>query len=413
MKSNLRFLRATLVLSSLLAMASSALAQIDIGTSDASDGDVGTGGGDFYFNMAQATTGTWDQVSPVPGKGVYDPVKWAVVYKFNNINCNSMNFTPHPSGCPVVVLVQGNCSIAGFGLDIRVGGFPGGPGFGGASIGGAGLGLGGGQATNDISRYGGGGSYGTLGGSHGAISAGDIYGNPSIIPLVGGSGGGSYFSSTGGRGGAAILVACRNDLSIRGGTFTNGESTGGSGGGAGSGGSIRFISNNLTGNGGGNLQAVGGTSGVTPGGVGRIRLEANTFGAWGTSFPAPSLATVGTTAKIWPENTDPSVLVVSVNNVSAPLDPGVPFNTPDVQLSTQGTLAVKLECRNVPTDGSWTVTVRGAPRSGQATVYPCTLFSGNQALSVWTTNVPFTEGLQVIHGRAKKTVINRPGKPGK
>lgn len=407
MKSNLRFLRATLVISCLIAMASSAFGQIDIGTTDASDGDLV--GGDFTLNMAQATTGTWDQVSPVPGKGVYDPVKWAVVYKFNNINCNVIFVTPHPSGCPVVILAQGGCTLGGVSIPHRVGGFPGGPGAG-SGFGAAGLGLGGGQSSNG-NGGGGGGSYGTAGATSGQTPGGDVYGNPAIIPLVGGSGGGSYFNQNGGYGGSAILIACRNTMTILSGIWVDGG--GGDASGGGSGGALRLIANTITGNGAASFRALGG-GGQVLGGQGRIRLEANTFGSWGTSSPAPSLATVGTTAKLWPDNNDPSVLVVSVNNVSAPLDPGVPFNTPDVQLSTQGTLAVKLECRNVPTDGSWTVTVRGAPRAGQATVsVPCTLVSGNQALSVWTANMPFTEGLQVIQGRAKKTVVNRPGKPGK
>ena len=58
----------------------------------------------------------WDSVSPVPGRGIYDPNKWAVVFKYSSVNVGSgktVSFINHPSGAPVVWLVQGNVTIAG------------------------------------------------------------------------------------------------------------------------------------------------------------------------------------------------------------------------------------------------------------------------------------------------------------
>jgi hypothetical protein len=314
----------------------------------------------------------------------------------------------------VVILVQGNFWLGeGIAVPQSVGGFPGGLNtFGGT--GSAGLGLGGGQASNLNSHSGGTGSHATVGtaGSPPTFPPGDVYGNPAIIPLVGGSGGGSASVAgwnPGGHGGGAILIAARNTVSFQGSIGADGQNPNFPAS-PGSGGSIRIIANQITGTGQAGMYARGfGGQGGT-GGKGRVRLEANTFGTWGISEPNPSLATVGTTAKLWPSNTDPKVDVISVNSIAAPLDPGAPFQSPDVQLSSAGSYTVLLECRNVPTNGSWDVTVRGVPRSGLATVYPCTFVNGNQALSNWSCTVPFTEGLQVIQGRAKKASGSRPGK---
>lgn len=243
------------------------------------------------------------------------------------------------------------------------------------------------------------------------MPAGDPYGNPAIIPLVGGSGGGSASLvgwRLGAAGGGAILIACRNSVAVSGAVVANGNSNQYPAS-PGSGGAIRIVANSIAGNGSGELYAQGGAN-VGVGGLGRIRLEANTFGTWGIGQPAPSLATVGATAKIWPASSDPSVKVLTVNNIAAPADPGAPMQSPDVQLNAAGSFAVALECRNVPLDGSWEVSVRGVPRSGLATVYPCTLSGGNQALSTWVVSIPFTEGLQVIQGRAKKVSGSRPGR---
>lgn len=391
-----------------LALTCAASAQIDIGTTDASDGDLSVvNWPGVTLDLSQAATGTWDMPSPVPGKGVYDPVMWAVVYKFNNVNISQpFGFLPHPSGCPVVILVQGNVTInTHFGVPNTVGGFRGAlPGSG--APGSAGLGLGGGQATLDRNTGPGPASYGLPGsdGGYSALPVAPTYGNPSIIPLVGGSGAGSIFERGGMPGGGAIMIACRNTINVN-------ASIGADAGTSprdvypASGGAIRLVANTVAGNGAGALYARGGQMDslwTIKGGDGRIRIEANTFGNYGTANPAPSLATVGPVAKLWPSNTDPKVTVLNVNNVSAPADPSLPFSGPDINLTTPGNMVVQVQAMNVPTDGSWSVTVRGAPRVGQATVYPCTFVSGNQALSVWQCTIPFTEGLQVIQARARR-----------
>lgn len=383
----------------ILALGATAYAQIDLGTTDTSDGSVNQYA--YQFRMDLAPTGVWNQPAPIPGRGVYDPNLWAVVYKFDSFNSGDVGITPHPSGCPIVILANNFNSYNTFNIPLQAGGFMGGlPSQLGR--GSAGLGLGGAQ-SGDGSVGGGPASHGTAGVPYNALSqpAGDIYGNPAIIPLVGGSGGGSFFGQGGGYGGGAILIAVRNTFSSSAhiNVQANGQYT--ANGGTGSGGAIRIIANTVT---GGGLLNAGprGTSDRNAGGAGRVRIEANTFGTWGSAQPAASLATVGPVAKLWPANTDPSVKIATVNAINAPSDPGPAFQSPDVNLGNAGTYTVVIEARNVPTNGTWTVSLRGVPAQGDAVVYPCTFTSGNQAVSFWSANVPFTNGMQVLQARAKK-----------
>ena len=68
------------------------------------------------IDLSQAVTGTWDQPSPQPGKGIYDPEKWAIVFKYSSVNISSgvtVTFKNHPSFAPVVWLVSGPVTISG------------------------------------------------------------------------------------------------------------------------------------------------------------------------------------------------------------------------------------------------------------------------------------------------------------
>lgn len=103
------------------------------------------------------------------------------------------------------------------------------------------------------------------------------YGNPSLLPLIGGSGGAGKggwndWGRSGGAGGGAMLIACTNNISF---DFGRLVSNGGDGdwerNGAGSGGGIRLICANLVGS--GELSARGGTNTGSIAGSGRIRLE--------------------------------------------------------------------------------------------------------------------------------------------
>ena len=198
--------------------------------SDGSDGALVVSN-DTVIDLSQAVTGNWDaNNSANAGKGVYDAAKWAVVFKYSSVTINSnctVTFMNHASRAPVVWLVSGDVTIDGA-VDVSgqnytavpyiaepgPGGFRGGSGIVGAGANQtSGFGPGGGQKCDGfMGKGGGGGSYGTVG-----VNGPVAYGNPSLIPLIGGSGGGGAANSSGGgAGGGGILIACASKLSVSG-----------------------------------------------------------------------------------------------------------------------------------------------------------------------------------------------------
>ena len=85
-------------------------AQINVG-SDGSDGALVVSA-NLTIDLSEAASGpgiAWDTPSPVPGKGVYDPDQWAVVFKYSSVTINAnrtVTFVNHPSNAPVVWLVE-------------------------------------------------------------------------------------------------------------------------------------------------------------------------------------------------------------------------------------------------------------------------------------------------------------------
>jgi hypothetical protein len=212
MKTRLTLTLAALGLATYLQPASAQLAI----PSDGSDGALAPDGSvtNVVIDLSQAMTGSWDaNNSSNAGKGIYDPNKWAVVFKYSSVNIPAgvmVSFKNHPTHGPVVWLVLGDVRIDGT-VDLSgasghllgpaslappepgPGGFRGGPlgpqGFG------SGLGPGGGGA-------------GSVPGIQGTFVT--SYGNPQLVPLIGGSGGsaGNYSGpSSGGAGGGALLIA--------------------------------------------------------------------------------------------------------------------------------------------------------------------------------------------------------------
>ena len=126
-------------------------------------------------------------------------------------------------------------------------------------------------------------------GSNGGVQ----YGNPSLLPLIGGSGGAGNggwddWGRSGGAGGGAMLIACTNHISF---DLSRLVSNGGDGdwerNGVGSGGGIRLICANLVGS--GELSAGGGTNTGSIVGSGRIRLERIANDNTLNTTPAPSV----------------------------------------------------------------------------------------------------------------------------
>lgn len=338
------------------------------------------------IDLSQAVTAAWDSDNSANiGKGVYDSNKWAVVFKYTSVNIASnvtVTFNNHPSRAPVVWLVSGDVTVNG---TVSLNGQsapsapalaePGPGGFRGGMdtydamlLRGAGFGVGGGfinSGNNGASA----GSYQTVGTRDANTSASIIYGNPSLVPLIGGSGGaggnnGCSLVSGGGGGGGAILIACANNLVINGQVRANG---GGPGSGCnttagGSGGGIRIVSETLVGD--GSLYAIGGTAQSYHGGEGRIRIERVNNNNTIALLPDPSTVDLapGATALLWPPTNAPQVRIVSISGTNAPADPRASFGTygADVNLPVSTQAIVYVETVYVEPESQ--VRVRITPR---------------------------------------------------
>lgn len=334
------------------------------------------------------------------------------------------------------------------------GGFDGGFGgysalFGGAYLkpGGGGKGPGGGQGgSGNYGSYnyiasGGGGGFGTAGAASGwGGPGGAAYGQPTLLPLVGGSGGGGgeagsvYSGAGGGGGGGAILIAAGTasvpaTISIgKNGTYgyiyadggpggySSSSVGGGGGGGGGSGGAIRLVANTLAcphtsycrmfargGSSGSGYPWAGGN-----GGAGRIRLEANNITGWAASYTDPNY-TFGLPGHVLVPNS-PTLAINSVtpaNGASSGVTATVPANptgSADITFPTDTTSAtVALAATNIPV--GTTVTVYVVPVSGATrSSWPSNALDGTLASSTATATVSLSPGNNVLMAAATYTV---------
>lgn len=387
-----------------------AQAQVIIPGADGSDGPFNPTS-NIEVRLDWAPNGTWDGPNPNPGEGlgVYDPEKWAIVFRYSEVNIPSgvtVSFFNHPANPPVVWLVDGPVTINGTvnlsasGID-ATGFYLGGPGgFRGAGVqvGVGGLGIGGGTVNA-------GGQYG---------SGERQYGNDRVIPLIGGSGGGYKLSGPSGSGpgpgmgsGGAILIASTGTISINGIVLANGGTGFSTSGGAGGG--LRLVCHRLQG--GGQLRAVGGIPNFGPwGGPGRIRIEANEVTFADVGDPTASFGLPGEIAQIWPDDAiAPAVRLVSLGSEAVPLDPRADFAFPnaDVNVTSGAALILVIECRNIPTGfdppdtEAWNVKARVVPRGGGAQfTVDATYVSGNYDLSIWEAEITLPNGFSGIQVRA-------------
>ena len=384
---------------------------------------------DTVIDLSKAVSGEWSDTlnAANAGKGIYDSNKWAVVFKYTEVTIASgakVTFKNHPSRAPLVWLVQGNVAINGdLSLDGEKfteppllaepgpGGFRGGTGRysdGATESPGFGPGGGGAKAGNTWGEFGGGGSYGSVG-----FRGQPVYGNPSLIPLIGGSGGGGRNAGFGtpgwggGGGGGAILIASGGTVSVNGMIHSNGgdgnyrrnmenDFAGGSGGG------IRIVCDTLAGT--GVVQCLGGVSTIF-GGLGRIRVErVSTSNSWIVT-PDPSVVDIasGSSAILWPPSGSPEVRIVSIGGADAPPDPRAAFGTlgADVAIPITSSTAVIVETRNV--EQASEVLVRGTPRmSGnysetKATV--ASIVSTDPLVIRWTAALPVQAGYSAVQVR--------------
>lgn len=368
----------------LLGGVSSAFAQLII-PSDGTDGTFSPAA-NIEVDLSQAGTGTWsDPNGANAGKGIYDATKWAIVFKYSSVNIPAgvtVTFKNHPSHAPVVWLVQGGVDIAGtVSVDGQPGAYglaagslaePGPGGFRGAAVGpagaGTGLGVGG-------------------GGFQGSGYYNGVYGNPNIVPLIGGSGGGTNGGSGGG-GGGAILIAASGTVQLTGQVSAKkGISPAAV---HGSGGAVKLIANQVTGTGSLDAEATG-----------RVRIEANTLSATVTSNPPTIAVPPGTTPIIFQSANSPTVRIVSVDGVDSPADPMAPLvSSADIAIQKNTPVTIVLETRNFATAGA-VVSVRVANKYGGAGLYNATLDSGGtSALSTWRVSTTLSPGFVTLQARA-------------
>ena len=338
-------------------------------------------------------------------RGIYDPLKWAIVFKYSSVNIPvgvTVKFTNHPTHAPVVWLISGNATISGS-VDVsgRLGAAdaisalsptePGPGGFRGGPKGPLGLG----------------GSYGPGGAdNYSSATYFRTYGNPQIIPLIGGSG--TQASQTGlaaaPSGGGAILIAVAGDLSIGGGlatvkhinangallnvgtSFENRYSSGGA---------IRIIASHVLGD--GFIQAIGGD---TPTGDGRIRIE--TLGMSTSLRTAPetiAVAPAEPTPVIFQADTAPTARILSVNSVTPLADPTAPLSaTADIPIQNNDAVTVLIQTRNFPVNGI--VKLRRTPKYGGYAVSTAAFVSGTFSQATWQVSAAFAQGYTTLQAIA-------------
>jgi len=387
-----------------LLLATPLKAAISIPGADGSDGAFSPTQA-TVVDLGQAVPGVWNASNAAnAGKGVFDSDKWAVVYKYSSVNIGAgvtVQFKNHPSNAPVVWLVSGNVTIGPgatvllTGQDQQVGTAadkPTEPGPGGFRGGASGstyspAGPGGGP--------GGGATYAGYG-APGYAPSGPVYGNPQILPLIGGSGGGGLNPSySGGAGGGAILIAATGTISVSG--YIN--AMGGNGQYFGSGGAIRLVADTI------NVSAQNGLNALAGGGnaisAGRIRLEANSFTLAGIS-PTPSTAPPAAVPVIFPPS-QPKTVITKVDAINVSSDPQSEFsqeNPTVVNIAKTTAAKITIAATNVPS--TWTMTVRSAPRNGTEVIANAIKISGDDVSSVWTADIVLPLGYNALQVRAIK-----------
>lgn len=379
MKNHIKTKLAALALA-VTAVVPSSRAQLAIPYADGSDGALNLTSGTNVIYLANAVTGVWTNTSSSPGNGIYDPTQWAVVFKYSSVNIASnvtLVFSNHLTHAPVVWLVSGNVTINGnLSLDGQAGNTDPlnltEPGPGGFRGGGSPL-------------YGNGPGFGPGGGNNTATYFGS-YGNPQIIPLIGGSGGFGENGYNGGGGGGAILIAAANNITVNGYCHADGASFYA----IGSGGAIRLVANQISGN--GKIEALGGGSNTGVYG-GRIRLEANSVSGGITINPITAGVTPANPPTIFPATNAPTVAVYTVASQPAPANPYAIMSpntgSDDLTLVTTNVVSIVLQTQNFPTNGTVTVFIK--PRNSSQTTLTAAFVSGNTNSAFWqvSTLLPY------------------------
>ena len=401
----------------------------------------------------------------LPANGILDYTTFTVPAGY------TIYFTKNAANTPVIIRTSGNVSIGGV-INVSAltaptesgtagngnlgddgqpgtggpGGFDGGRGgvspmFGGLARqpGGAGKGPGGGGTTGVPSPdywgsacNAGGGGFGAGGGTanYGCGVGGSVYGQASLLPLIGGSGGGggasgsSYNGAGGGGGGGAITIASSGTIHFPGGIiYANGMAGGnsggsgcGGGGGGGSGGAIRLVADVLSMSGGPGLVANGGAGGgggpnisTGAGGAGRIRLESNTITGWTTSNSSPAYTTWTPGHVLVPNN--PTLAIVSVTPTTGPDNtvvkpaPANPTGNADITFQTGTTTAtVSLSAYYIPTGSTATVYVIPSSGVGRSSSISSAFTGSSTDVSTATATITLSPGNNILQAAVTYTV---------
>lgn len=409
MKNLIKTKLAALALALTTAVPSLHAQQLTLPTTDVSDGALNITVSTTIDLSRAVTVNNWtnSNTGTNVGNGVYDPAQWAVVFKYSSVYIASnatVTFINNQTHAPVVWLVNGNVTINGtVNLDGQAGNNTGNntdpnnlaePGPGGFR--------GGGNIIN-----GGGSGYGPGGGFSGYNSGiySGSYGNPQIIPLIGGSGGSGFNGWNGNAGGGAILIAATGTMNLTNGNLhaTGGYNFGNSG--RGSGGAIRLVAYQISGNGSTSISALGGNGDNTIAGI--IRLETISVVGSPNVSPTTQAVTPDSPVKIFPATNAPTVTILNVTTKPVSADPkavmSVNVNADDVTLVTTNAVTIQLQTQNFPTNG--TVSVYIKPRNnGSQTILTALFDNGTTNSAYWhvstTLLYPGQPAHTVIQARA-------------
>lgn len=167
----------------------------------------------------------------------------------------------------------------------------------------------------------------------------------------------------------------------------------------GSGGAVRLISEQITGN--GNISAIGGanTGGTDPQAIGRIRIETGLLSTNLVINPNTVAVPPPATPVIWPAANAPTARILSADGVGVPSDPTSPLiSSADVGVQNNGNVDVLIETTNFPISGN--VKLRIAPKYSNFTTLNAVYVSGTFTQATWRATLTFNPGFSALQAIA-------------
>ncbi|MFN7882219.1 MAG: hypothetical protein ACK5PF_04285 [bacterium] len=413
------------------------------------------------------STGADGALNPTVNTEIQLPESGILNYTSINIPTGvTVSFRRNTLNTPVVLLVQGNVTVAGrihvnaTGSSADVGsagdgvqaddgnpgrggpgGFDGGRGGGiaaGTRRGGTGLGPGGAQGGAERVQYylgtGANAGYSSVGGagsvwdvnglgSPGGVpvrvaAGGSAYGSNLILPLIGGSGGGGGAGddnspgSGGGGGGGALLIASSGTINVTGrieayggwSGHTAGTGTGSTGGG-GSGGAIKLMANSIAGN--GVVEALGGCRKARNFNYNHCQEIAS---AGRVRLEANTITRTSATNPAASVSTPGPIFIpnspaIRIASIAGQAVPVTPTGNADITLPSTTTtpVTVQLTTTNVPLGNTISVTVKPANADATSVVSPA--ISGTLANGTTSVQVTLPAGPSIIQAQTTYTVV--------